>query len=166
MTTIKGLLDDYGLQFSERMHLMDNLTKKYVEKSDQLFLEDLFTNKQYQREMALSGLNPFPSYHFEPYYISGQVFMSSVLDSLLCQMYYHPYILSIVYMLVGIADGQASSETQVFQLPMPAGFEVNNIPYQFFNFFFFSINVPYSTYMMSSPLFFHRVKPIATFFPI
>lgn len=56
-------------------------------------------------------------YHFSEYFVSGQVFASSMLDSLLCQYFYNPYLSFIIKALIsGDKPNNKGKEKSTFAL--------------------------------------------------
>ncbi|KAM9961529.1 hypothetical protein ACTFIR_004383 [Dictyostelium discoideum] len=73
-----------------------------------------------------------PFYH-SPSFAAGNVFLSSVFDSLLCQCFFNPHLLSMISVLVGMnTDNQfKKSVTKVFQVPLPEHFHHHRFGYLF-----------------------------------
>ncbi|EGC33544.1 hypothetical protein DICPUDRAFT_98532 [Dictyostelium purpureum] len=72
-----------------------------------------------------------PFYH-APSFAAGNVFLSSVFDSLLCQCFFNPHLLSMLSVLVGMnPDNSTKSCTKVFQVPLPEHFYHHRFGYLF-----------------------------------
>ncbi|KAJ3091828.1 hypothetical protein HK102_013290 [Quaeritorhiza haematococci] len=65
-----------------------------------------------EAELNESGLSPFPVYHFDRHFAAGMVTTSSFIHSLLCQIYFRPFLVDIVKLLTN----------SVVQFPVPPEF--------------------------------------------
>ena len=77
-----------------------------------------------EKDVARDGIfKTFPLYQFESAFASGQVYSSTLCDSLICQEYFRPFVMSLVNLLtfhdvVGVSH--------VFLIPIPRSYEVRN----------------------------------------
>ena len=123
MQRMRKLLNDTGLTFQERWLMLNRISKEYsTNPSFGKSLSRIVTSERPNSQLGKTGLTPFPSYHFEPYFASGHIFTVSIVDSLLSQEYYKPFMLTIVQLLAcGLGSEQGSS--LLLQIPMVPGME-------------------------------------------
>lgn len=66
------------------------------DKADLTITEAYLQRLLQEAELNESGLSPYPVYHFDRHFAAGMVSTSSFVHSLLCQIYFRPYIVDVI----------------------------------------------------------------------
>ncbi|GAM22319.1 hypothetical protein SAMD00019534_054940 [Acytostelium subglobosum LB1] len=92
------------------------------ELTDPLNLQLLPNNQQWNQK---------DPYYMAPSFASGNVFLSNIFDSLLCQSFFNPHLLAIIQILVGKSDHHRNSRAKVFQVDVPPEYIGHRFGYLF-----------------------------------
>eukprot|EP00011_Vannellida_sp_DIVA3-517-6-12_P005933 CAMPEP_0114630652 /NCGR_PEP_ID=MMETSP0168-20121206/13998_1 /TAXON_ID=95228 ORGANISM="Vannella sp., Strain DIVA3 517/6/12" /NCGR_SAMPLE_ID=MMETSP0168 /ASSEMBLY_ACC=CAM_ASM_000044 /LENGTH=250 /DNA_ID=CAMNT_0001842175 /DNA_START=1 /DNA_END=750 /DNA_ORIENTATION=- len=70
--------------------------------------------------LTTSGELLHPEYHYNPFFAAGQVYTSSVLDSLLCRLPTNPQLLELLELLTvgGTTPRQLQDSSHIYQFPV------------------------------------------------
>ncbi|CAG8494824.1 11032_t:CDS:10 [Ambispora leptoticha] len=97
----------------------------------QVFVEFVYTDNMKFMSEDTAAIDKEMQAHHSPAFMAGTCFSLSMLDSIICQSYYQPHIVSIIHqMLFGAPPLQLPSGTKcpapahshVFQIPMPQAY--------------------------------------------
>lgn len=115
----RASFNNLALSHHDRMQFIN---RRQAEKELLKQLEERKTMLLGDKEVAKPGLlKPYPLYQFDATFASGQVYSSTLCDSLICQEFFRPFVMNIITLLT-FHDGSGMS--QLFLIPVPQFFHV------------------------------------------